>query len=175
MKIGRSVFGTHSQERDKKGPSFLFTGAIGATAPKPLFYLKKNAPRFFSLAGRRPAKVGRATATACRCGTDPRRPQAIRLRTARRSGQDRLVFGLEQEASAFERELIRALSASAGPPGCPSAPIRTCYGMPAGTNSPMTATYPSTATLPRSQEHTNIQHTVRYTELAADRFKDFWR
>jgi integrase len=24
-------------------------------------------------------------------------------------------------------------------------------------------------------EHRNIQHTVRYTELAADRFKDFWR
>jgi hypothetical protein len=24
-------------------------------------------------------------------------------------------------------------------------------------------------------EHKNIQHTVRYTELAPDRFKDFWR
>ena len=23
--------------------------------------------------------------------------------------------------------------------------------------------------------HKNIQHTVRYTELAPDRFKDFWR
>jgi type 1 fimbriae regulatory protein FimB/type 1 fimbriae regulatory protein FimE len=23
--------------------------------------------------------------------------------------------------------------------------------------------------------HKNIQHTRRYTELAADRFKDFWR
>jgi site-specific recombinase XerD len=23
--------------------------------------------------------------------------------------------------------------------------------------------------------HRNIQHTVRYTELSADRFKDFWR
>jgi hypothetical protein len=23
--------------------------------------------------------------------------------------------------------------------------------------------------------HRNIQHTVRYTELALDRFKDFWR
>jgi hypothetical protein len=23
--------------------------------------------------------------------------------------------------------------------------------------------------------HNNIQHTVRYTELAPDRFKDFWR
>jgi type 1 fimbriae regulatory protein FimB/type 1 fimbriae regulatory protein FimE len=23
--------------------------------------------------------------------------------------------------------------------------------------------------------HENIQHTVRYTEMAPDRFKDFWR
>jgi type 1 fimbriae regulatory protein FimB/type 1 fimbriae regulatory protein FimE len=23
--------------------------------------------------------------------------------------------------------------------------------------------------------HKNIQHTVRYTELSRDRFKDFWR
>jgi site-specific recombinase XerD len=23
--------------------------------------------------------------------------------------------------------------------------------------------------------HKNIQHTVRYTELSPDRFKDFWR
>ena len=23
--------------------------------------------------------------------------------------------------------------------------------------------------------HKNIQHTVRYTEMAPDRFKDFWR
>jgi type 1 fimbriae regulatory protein FimE len=23
--------------------------------------------------------------------------------------------------------------------------------------------------------HKNIQHTVRYTEMAVDRFKDFWR
>jgi hypothetical protein len=23
--------------------------------------------------------------------------------------------------------------------------------------------------------HRNVQHTVRYTELALDRFKDFWR
>jgi hypothetical protein len=24
-------------------------------------------------------------------------------------------------------------------------------------------------------EHRNIQHTVRYTELSPNRFKDFWR
>jgi hypothetical protein len=26
-----------------------------------------------------------------------------------------------------------------------------------------------------TRAHKNIQHTVRYTELAPDRFKDFWR
>ena len=27
----------------------------------------------------------------------------------------------------------------------------------------------------RTAGHKNIQHTVRYTELAPDRFKNFWR
>jgi hypothetical protein len=29
--------------------------------------------------------------------------------------------------------------------------------------------------LPVYLGHKNIQHTVRYTELSPDRFKDFWR
>jgi hypothetical protein len=32
-----------------------------------------------------------------------------------------------------------------------------------------------TRTLQAYLGHKNIQHTVRYTELAPDRFKDFWR
>jgi hypothetical protein len=31
------------------------------------------------------------------------------------------------------------------------------------------------ATMRHYLGHKNIQHTVRYSELAADRFKDFWR
>jgi hypothetical protein len=31
----------------------------------------------------------------------------------------------------------------------------------------------TTSSIPQS--HGDIQHTVRYTELAPDRFKDFWR
>jgi hypothetical protein len=178
MKVGRTVSARIPKREIKKGPSFLFTGAIGATAPKPLFYLKKNAPRFFSLAGRRPAKVGRAT-------------RAIRLRTARRSGQDRLVFGLEQEArpqrlgrAARMRfsthphmprhacvyklvndghlpehctQDIQPSAHSAGPRGCASAPIRTCHGMSACTNSSMTATYPSTALRTSSRLRANAR------------------
>jgi hypothetical protein len=44
-------------------------------------------------------------------------------------------------------------------PGCNSQYIHTCCDM-------AVATYLG---------HKNIQHTVRYTELAPDRFKDFWR
>jgi type 1 fimbriae regulatory protein FimB/type 1 fimbriae regulatory protein FimE len=32
-----------------------------------------------------------------------------------------------------------------------------------------------TRTLQHYLGHRNIQHTVRYTELAADRFKGFWQ
>jgi hypothetical protein len=32
--------------------------------------------------------------------------------------------------------------------------------------------YAGLAALPRAQ---NIQHTVRYTELSPDRFRDFWK
>jgi type 1 fimbriae regulatory protein FimE len=32
-----------------------------------------------------------------------------------------------------------------------------------------------TRTLQHYLGHKNIQHTVRYTEMAPDRFKDFWR
>jgi site-specific recombinase XerD len=32
-----------------------------------------------------------------------------------------------------------------------------------------------TRTLQAYLDHRNIQHTVRYTELSTDRFKDFWR
>jgi type 1 fimbriae regulatory protein FimB/type 1 fimbriae regulatory protein FimE len=34
--------------------------------------------------------------------------------------------------------------------------------------------WPTPATTP-GRCHKNIQHTVRYTELAPDRFKNFWR
>ena len=34
---------------------------------------------------------------------------------------------------------------------------------------------PDTRALQAYLGHKNIQHTVRYTELSPDRFKDFWR
>jgi site-specific recombinase XerC len=32
-----------------------------------------------------------------------------------------------------------------------------------------------TRALQQNLGHKNIQHTVRYTELSPDRFRDFWR
>jgi integrase len=49
--------------------------------------------------------------------------------------------------------------------------IRTCCGMLAATNSRMTGH--DTRALQAYLGHKNIQHTVRYTELAPTRFKDF--
>ena len=36
-------------------------------------------------------------------------------------------------------------------------------------------TLPTARALQHYLGHKNIQHTVRYTEMAPDRFKDFWR
>ena len=46
------------------------------------------------------------------------------------------------------------------------------FAMPAGSSSPTMAT---TRALQHYLGHKNIQHTVRYTEMAPNRFKDFWR
>ena len=46
--------------------------------------------------------------------------------------------------------------------------------MPAGSSWPTMATT-NTRALQHYLGHKNIQHTVRYTEMAPDRFKDFWR
>jgi hypothetical protein len=49
---------------------------------------------------------------------------------------------------------------------------------PGGAAGGNTKSAPHDLSAPRSgfaQPHKNIQHTVRYTELAPDRFRDFWR
>ena len=55
---------------------------------------------------------------------------------------------------------------------CLSRSTRTCFAMPAGSNWPMMVTTRGPCS---TLGHKNIQHTVRYTEMAPDRFKDFWR
>ena len=53
-----------------------------------------------------------------------------------------------------------------------SNPIRTCCGTPV---LPSDYKGHDTRALQAYLGHRNIQHTVRYTELSPDRFKDFWR
>jgi integrase len=50
---------------------------------------------------------------------------------------------------------------------------RTCCGTPAGFARANKGH--DTRALQAYLGHKNIQHTVRYTDLAPDRFKDFWR
>ena len=54
---------------------------------------------------------------------------------------------------------------AAKPPSCHSVPT-----VPNGAESGDLIAKPS-----RRRPHKNIQHTVRYSELAPDRFKNFWR
>ena len=79
--------------------------------------------------------------------------------------------------NAARRSPRRALpawwSALVRRPSWASRRTRTCCATPAASRWPTRATIrapcrPTSAT-------SNIQHTVRYTELAPDRFKDFWR
>ena len=64
-----------------------------------------------------------------------------------------------------------SFSASARPPRCHSPSTRTCFATPVG----LANDGHDTRALQHYLGHKNIQHTVRYTEMAPDRFKDFWR
>jgi hypothetical protein len=57
---------------------------------------------------------------------------------------------------------------------------KTLERLPPGINPPFVAACDSMACCQRRARrhylgHKNIQHTVRYTELSPDRFRDFWR
>ena len=65
---------------------------------------------------------------------------------------------------------LESWAGSARPPRCRSPSIRTCCGTPADTSWQV-----DTRSLQHYLGHKNIQHTVRYTELSPDRFKEFWR
>jgi hypothetical protein len=56
---------------------------------------------------------------------------------------------------------------------CHLPSIRTCCATPAA--SSWANDGHDTRSLQHYLSHKNIQHTVRYTELSHDRFKDFWR
>ena len=66
---------------------------------------------------------------------------------------------------------IGSSSVSARPPRCHSYPhmLRHACGFKLANDGH------DTRALQHYLGHKNIQHTVRYTEMAPDRFKDFWR
>src|SRR5262249_62352394 len=63
-------------------------------------------------------------------------------------------------------------SASARLPRCLSRSTHTCFAMRVGS---IANDGHDTRALQHYLGHRNIQHTVRYTEMAPDRFKNFWR
>ena len=68
---------------------------------------------------------------------------------------------------------MRYLAGSALGPRCRFRSIRTCCAMAAAMR--LANAGHDTRALQAWLGHKNIQHTVRYTELAPHRFKDFWR
>jgi integrase len=94
-----------------------------------------------------------------------------------RGDEIRALRGLRHEnptaAHAPPSDFTISSAGSAKPLACRSKCIRTCSGMPAAISSPMTDTTPEPCK--HYLGHKNIQHTVRYTELSPDRFRDFWR
>ena len=68
---------------------------------------------------------------------------------------------------------MRCLAGSVLGPRCRFRSIRTCFGTVAAMR--LANAGHDTRALQAWLGHKNIQHTVRYTELAPHRFKDFWR
>ena len=95
-------------------------------------------------------------------------------RLQREQEPGRYVFMSERDAPmtavAFRRMLTR-LGEGARMPLRYSSP--TCSAMPAGFKLANQGV--DTRSLQHYLGHKNIQHTVRYTELSPDRFREFWK
>jgi len=74
----------------------------------------------------------------------------------------------DMAAKSFGR-LIERLGRHAGMPGLFPHMLRHACGFALANKGT------DTRTLQAYLGHKNIQHTVRYTELAPDRFKNFWK
>jgi integrase len=77
---------------------------------------------------------------------------------------------------------LKKLNTSANPPGCSRIGVRAKMPFPIhphmlrhGCGYALANAGHDTRALQAWLGHKNIQHTVRYTELAPDRFKNFWR
>jgi site-specific recombinase XerD len=94
-------------------------------------------------------------------------------RLRREQGAGRHVFQSERDApmtaAGFRKTLARIGEASGLPFPVHPHMLRHAAGYKLANQGV------DTRTLQHYLGHRNIQHTVRYTELAADRFKDFWQ
>ena len=93
-------------------------------------------------------------------------------RHQRESPQSPFVFVSERGAPLSRLGFAQCSSGLRQRPNSRSRRMRTCCATPAGS---LAKAGVDTRALQAYLGHRNIQHTVRYTELAPDRFKDFWR
>jgi type 1 fimbriae regulatory protein FimB/type 1 fimbriae regulatory protein FimE len=93
-------------------------------------------------------------------------------RVKREGGESCYVFTTEREGSMTTAGFRKMLARTGEATGLPLPLIRICCVMRRDTLANKGV---DTRALQHHLGHTNIQHTVRFTELAADRFNEFWR
>jgi len=101
-----------------------------------------------------------------------RGPELRALRQLRREWPDSPYLFASERGGPMTTSNVRKLVTRAGQAaGLPFPHTHTCSATPAGSSSRTTGTTPACSTT----SGTRNRHTVRYTELAPDRFKTFWR
>ena len=119
---------------------------------------------------------GRMHVSRAKNGTPRPSPHGDRIRALRRLQPEqeagRYVFITERGAPMSTvgfRHIIPRLGKAAKMPFHASSHAAACVRLQAGQRGL------DTRALQHYLGHKNIQHTVRYTELSPDRFRDFWR
>jgi type 1 fimbriae regulatory protein FimE len=93
-------------------------------------------------------------------------------RVKREGSNGRFIFETERQGpmtSAGFRKMLTRVGVECGLPTVHPHQLRHAAGFALANKGV------DTRSLQHYLGHKNIQHTVRYSELAADRFKDFWR
>ena len=83
------------------------------------------------------------------------------------------VFVTERGGPMTDRNVHYMVARAAGSPSCRSLHTRTCFGTLAATSSQNDGH--DTRSVQAYLGHSSIQSTVRYTELAPQRFNGFWK
>ncbi len=103
-----------------------------------------------------------------------RGPELRALRQLRRDWPDGAYLFVSERGGPMTASNVRKLVAGAGAARAPALPYPPAHAAPS-TGFKLANDGHDTRSLQHYLGHKNITHTVRYTELAPDRFKGFWR